>query len=77
MGSTAPFVGLFGTLIGVINAFKGIESSHASGLSAVPGGISEALITTPPPLEPGNITKHANLFGFCAYYSVGASEWGK
>jgi biopolymer transport protein ExbB/biopolymer transport protein TolQ len=46
IGSTAPFVGLFGTVIGIINAFKGIESSHASGLSAVAGGISEALVTT-------------------------------
>src|SRR5579864_8131696 len=46
IGSTAPFVGLFGTVTGIINAFKGIESSHASGLSAVAGGISEALVTT-------------------------------
>jgi len=46
IGSTAPFVGLFGTVVGIINAFKGIESSHASGLSAVAGGISEALVTT-------------------------------
>jgi len=46
IGSTAPFVGLFGTVIGIINAFKGIESSKATGLSAVAGGISEALVTT-------------------------------
>jgi biopolymer transport protein ExbB/biopolymer transport protein TolQ len=46
IGSTAPFVGLFGTVVGIINAFKGIESSKASGLSAVAGGISEALVTT-------------------------------
>jgi biopolymer transport protein ExbB len=46
IGSTAPFVGLFGTVTGIINAFKGIESSKATGLSAVAGGISEALITT-------------------------------
>ena len=46
IGSTAPFVGLFGTVIGIINAFKGIDSSKATGLSAVAGGISEALVTT-------------------------------
>ncbi len=46
IGSTAPFVGLFGTVVGIINAFKGIASSKATGLSAVAGGISEALITT-------------------------------
>ena len=46
IGSTAPFVGLFGTVVGIINAFKGIESQKATGLGAVAGGISEALVTT-------------------------------
>jgi biopolymer transport protein ExbB len=46
IGSTAPFVGLFGTVVGIINAFKGISSQKATGLSAVAGGISEALVTT-------------------------------
>jgi biopolymer transport protein ExbB len=46
IGSTAPFVGLFGTVVGILNAFKGIETSHATGLSAVAGGIAEALVTT-------------------------------
>jgi len=46
IGSTAPFVGLFGTVVGIINAFKGIAQSKATGLSAVAGGISEALVTT-------------------------------
>jgi biopolymer transport protein ExbB/TolQ len=46
IGSTAPFVGLFGTVVGIINAFKGIEAEKATGLSAVAGGISEALVTT-------------------------------
>jgi len=46
IGSTAPFVGLFGTVVGIINAFKGIESTKATGLSAVAGGISEALVAT-------------------------------
>ena len=46
IGSTAPFVGLFGTVVGIINAFKGIATAKATGLSAVAGGIAEALITT-------------------------------
>src|SRR6266849_4350444 len=46
IGSTAPFVGLFGTVVGIINAFKGIQTTKATGLSAVAGGISEALVTT-------------------------------
>jgi len=46
IGSTAPFVGLFGTVIGIINAFRGISSEKSTGLGAVAGGISEALVTT-------------------------------
>jgi biopolymer transport protein ExbB/biopolymer transport protein TolQ len=46
IGSTAPFVGLFGTVVGILNAFKGIQGAHQTGLSAVAGGISEALVTT-------------------------------
>src|ERR1700751_2366165 len=46
IGSTSPFVGLFGTVVGIINAFKGIATSKSTGLGAVAGGISEALITT-------------------------------
>ena len=46
IGSVGPFVGLFGTVIGIINAFKGIASSKSTGLGAVAGGISEALVTT-------------------------------
>ena len=46
IGSTAPFVGLFGTVVGIINAFKGISAAEGTGLSAVAGGISEALVTT-------------------------------
>src|SRR6266404_619555 len=45
IGSTAPFVGLFGTVVGIINAFKGIVSEKSTGLGAVAGGISEALVT--------------------------------
>jgi len=46
IGSTAPFVGLFGTVVGILNAFKGIAANKATGLSAVAGGIAEALVTT-------------------------------
>ena len=46
IGSTAPFVGLFGTVMGILNAFIGINNSKATGLAAVAGGIAEALVTT-------------------------------
>lgn len=46
IGSTAPFVGLFGTVLGIIHAFQGISSAKSTGLTAVAGGISEALVTT-------------------------------
>jgi len=46
IGSTAPFVGLFGTVLGIIHAFQGIAGSKTTGLAAVAGGISEALVTT-------------------------------
>jgi biopolymer transport protein ExbB len=46
IGSTAPFVGLFGTVIGIINAFKGIATEKTAGLGAVSAGIAEALATT-------------------------------
>jgi len=46
IGSTAPFVGLFGTVFGIINAFQGMKSAETAGISAVAGGIAEALFTT-------------------------------
>jgi biopolymer transport protein ExbB/biopolymer transport protein TolQ len=46
IGSSAPFVGLFGTVVGIINAFKGISTEKSTGLGAVAGGISEALVAT-------------------------------
>jgi biopolymer transport protein ExbB/biopolymer transport protein TolQ len=46
IGSSAPFVGLTGTVLGIINAFKGISTEKSTGLGAVAGGISEALVTT-------------------------------
>jgi biopolymer transport protein ExbB/TolQ len=46
IGSTAPFVGLFGTVFGIINAFQGMKNAETAGIAAVAGGISEALFTT-------------------------------
>jgi biopolymer transport protein ExbB/biopolymer transport protein TolQ len=46
IGSTAPFVGLFGTTVGIINAFQGMRTQETAGIGAVAGGIAEALITT-------------------------------
>jgi biopolymer transport protein ExbB len=46
IGSTAPFVGLFGTTVGIINAFMGMKTEETAGIAAVAGGIAEALITT-------------------------------
>jgi biopolymer transport protein ExbB/biopolymer transport protein TolQ len=46
IGATAPFVGLLGTVVGVINAFHGIATTGSGGLGAVSGGISEALVET-------------------------------
>jgi biopolymer transport protein TolQ len=46
IGSTAPFIGLFGTVFGIINAFTGMAQSGSGGLAAVSAGIAEALITT-------------------------------
>ncbi|MCB9673173.1 MAG: MotA/TolQ/ExbB proton channel family protein [Alphaproteobacteria bacterium] len=45
-GSTAPFVGLFGTTFGVINAFSGMAATGGGGLSGISAGIAEALYTT-------------------------------
>ncbi|HWF66881.1 MAG TPA: MotA/TolQ/ExbB proton channel family protein [Acidobacteriaceae bacterium] len=46
IGATAPFIGLFGTVIGILDAFQAIATQKTSGIGAVAGGISEALVTT-------------------------------
>ncbi len=46
IGSTAPFVGLFGTTFGIINAFQGMALTGSGGIAAISAGIAEALITT-------------------------------
>src|ERR1700688_1476822 len=45
-GSSAPFIGLFGTVWGIMTAFLGLSASHTSSIQAVAPGIAEALITT-------------------------------
>ncbi len=46
IGATAPFVGLFGTVIGIINAFAEMAKTQTAGIGSVAAGISEALVTT-------------------------------
>jgi biopolymer transport protein ExbB/biopolymer transport protein TolQ len=46
IGTTSPFIGLFGTVIGIINAFRGMAMTGSGGIAAVSTGIAEALITT-------------------------------
>src|SRR6201747_2718805 len=46
VGSTAPFVGLLGTTMGIVNAFTGMAQSGAGGMGAISAGVAEALITT-------------------------------
>jgi biopolymer transport protein ExbB/biopolymer transport protein TolQ len=46
IGSTAPFVGLFGTTFGIINAFVGMGETANAGIAAIAAGIAEALVTT-------------------------------
>lgn len=46
IGSTAPFVGLFGTVWGIMNSFIGISESHTTNLAVVAPGIAEALLAT-------------------------------
>jgi biopolymer transport protein TolQ len=46
VGSTAPFIGLMGTVMGIVTAFEKMASSGSGGLGTVSAGIAEALITT-------------------------------
>jgi biopolymer transport protein TolQ len=46
VGSTAPFVGLLGTVMGIITAFQSMAASGSGGLGTVSNGIAEALVTT-------------------------------
>jgi biopolymer transport protein ExbB len=46
IGATAPFIGLFGTVWGIMNSFIGISKLHTTNLAVVAPGIAEALLTT-------------------------------
>lgn len=46
VGSTAPFIGLLGTVMGIVNSFQSMAASGSGGLGTVSAGIAEALITT-------------------------------
>lgn len=46
LGSNAPFIGLFGTVLGIIKAFKDLAGNQAGGIAVVMSGISEALVAT-------------------------------
>lgn len=46
IATSSPFIGLFGTIAGIINAFRGMALTGSGGIGAVAGGIAEALITT-------------------------------
>jgi len=46
IATSSPFIGLFGTIFGIMNAFRGMAVSGSSGIGAVASGISEALLTT-------------------------------
>ena len=45
-GSVTPFIGLFGTVVGIINAFQGLGEGTSTTIQAVAPGISEALVAT-------------------------------
>jgi biopolymer transport protein ExbB/TolQ len=46
IATSSPFIGLFGTIAGIINAFRGMALTGSGGIGAVASGISEALVTT-------------------------------
>ncbi len=46
VGATAPFVGLLGTTMGIVNAFTGMAASGSGGIGAISAGVAEALVTT-------------------------------
>ena len=46
IATSSPFIGLFGTIFGIMNAFKSMQATGSGGIGSVAGGISEALVTT-------------------------------
>ena len=72
IGSTAPFVGLLGTVVGIINAFVGIASTGSGGIGAVSAGIAEALVETALGLVVAipAVWFYNYLTGICDYFNV-------
>ncbi len=64
-GSTAPFIGLLGTVWGIMNAFRGIGQAGSASLAVVAPGIAEALITT----AVGLATAIPSVLGYNYYLS--------
>jgi biopolymer transport protein ExbB len=69
VGSTAPFVGLFGTVVGIIRAFQSIAASGSGGFSVVAAGVSEALISTA-----GGILIAVTAVAFYNYFQARANR---
>ena len=46
IATTAPLVGLLGTVFGILDSFRGVDMSHATAMSMLAGTLAEALITT-------------------------------
>jgi biopolymer transport protein ExbB len=75
IGATAPFVGLFGTVWGIMNSFLGIAQSHTSNLAVVAPGIAEALLATASGLVaaiPAVVIYNAFARQIAAYRALGA-----
>lgn len=73
IGATAPFVGLFGTVWGIMNAFIGISQAHTTNLAVVAPGIAEALLATAMGLIaaiPAVVIYNALVRGITAYRAL-------
>ncbi|MBI3945581.1 MAG: MotA/TolQ/ExbB proton channel family protein [Armatimonadetes bacterium] len=81
IGNIAPFIGLFGTVIGIMRAFHAVAQRGSAEAAAVSGGIAEALIATALGLGVGivavigNNWMHALLEGFRLRLEHAATEW--
>jgi biopolymer transport protein ExbB/biopolymer transport protein TolQ len=76
VGSTAPFVGLLGTVVGIVNAFQAMARAGAGGLGTVSAGIAEALVTTAFGLLVAipAVMAHGGLTGWIEARTVDVSE---
>ena len=68
IAATAPFVGLFGTVIGIMNSFFGMAAAGSGGIGAVAGGIAEALVNTAAGILVALpvLLEYRNMSGFCS-----------